>query len=242
MATLALLADAISKQNFKQDLPPVCDPIRKQEADPLFACFFFWLSRLSVWKERLHPFGEFLRRNLPVRAFVPFSDRLIAPGIEVFFFDLFDLHARGVPLVVFAVDRDCLIIRVARFVVFLCCELLAGLRSALNDAITIVRVVVAFHNEVFAAALALAEAYILLQNLCKLQLQNLFDRAKSISDANESWHTYKKMQIIRFDMKLLCKFFFCFVGVAAFCVVKSLPNILRLHTIRHFLFNSHMVK
>jgi hypothetical protein len=73
----------------------------------LYAVRFLFISslRLSVREGCLHPVDEFLQSDLAVGAFVPLDNGLVAPFLEVLFFDLADLEPGRIALVILTVDR-----------------------------------------------------------------------------------------------------------------------------------------
>ena len=154
---------------------------------------FFGLSPKSVLftfpfpirEVRFHPFDILLRRDFAVVTFVTLGDRLIAPLVKIIFFQLMNSYSGGVAFVVFIVNRNRLIVGDFRFVVLQSGKLLAGSGFSLGYAVAVVRVVIAFHNKVFAAALALSEADVLLQHFCQLQLQHIFNGTANISCADK---------------------------------------------------------
>ena len=110
-------------------------------------------SLFAVREVRFHPFDILLRRDFAVVAFVTLGDRLIAPLIEFVLFQLMNSYSGGVALVVFVVDRNRFVVGDFCLVVLQSGKLLAGSGFALGYAVAIVRVVIALHNKVFAAAL-----------------------------------------------------------------------------------------
>ena len=154
---------------------------------------FFGLSPKSVLftfpfpirEVRFHPFDILLRRDFAVVAFITLGDCLIAPLVEFVLFQLMNSYSGSVAFVVFVVNRNRLIVGDFRLVVLQRGKLLAGSGFSLGYAVAVVRVVIAFHNKVFAAALALSEADVLLQHFCQLQLQHIFNRTANISCADK---------------------------------------------------------
>lgn len=69
------------------------------------------------------------------------------------FLNLAHLYLGGVAFVILVVDRNRLVVRDFRLVILDGGKLLAGTGLTFCDAVTVIRVVFAFHDEVFAAAL-----------------------------------------------------------------------------------------
>ncbi len=129
----------------------------------------------AVREVRFHPFDIFLRRYFAVITFITLGDCLITPLVKFVLFQLMNPHTGGIALVVFVVDWNRLIVGDFRLVVFQRGKLLAGSGFSIGYAAAVVRVIIALHNKVFAAALALSEADVLLQHFCQLQLQHIFN-------------------------------------------------------------------
>ena len=150
---------------------------------------FFGLSPKSVLftfpfpirEVRFHPFDILLRCDFTVITFITLGDCLIAPLVEFVLFQLMNSYSGSVAFVVFVVNRNRLIVGDFRLVVLQRGKLLAGSGFSLGYAVAVVRVVIAFHNKIFAAALALSEADVLLQHFCQLQLQHIFNGTAYIS-------------------------------------------------------------
>ena len=139
----------------------------------------------AVREVRFHPIYILLQRDFAVAAFVTLGDRLIAPLVKFVLFQLMNPHTGGIALVVFVVDWNRLIVGDFRLVVLQRGKLLAGSGFSLGYAVAVVRVIITFHNKVFAATLALSEADVLLQHFCQLQLQHIFNRTANISCADK---------------------------------------------------------
>ena len=154
---------------------------------------FFGLSPKSVLftfpfpirEVRFHPFDILLRCDFAVVAFITLGDCLIAPLVEFVLFQLMNSYSGSVAFVVFVVNRNRLIVGDFRLVVLQRGKLLAGSGFSLGYAVAVVRVIITFHNKVFAAALALSEADVLLQHFCQLQLQHIFNGTANISCADK---------------------------------------------------------
>ena len=154
---------------------------------------FFGLSPKSVLftfpfpirEVRFHPFDILLRCDFTVITFITLGYRLIAPPVEFVLFQLMNPHTGGIALVVFVVDWNRLIVGDFCLVVFQSGKLLTGSGFSLGYTVAVVRVVIALHNKVFAATLALSEADVLLQHFCQLQLQHIFNGTTYISCADK---------------------------------------------------------
>ena len=154
---------------------------------------FFGLSPKSVLftfpfpirEVRFHPFDILLRCDFTVITFITLGDCLIAPLVEFVLFQLMNSYSGSVAFVVFVVNRNRLIVGDFRLVVLQRGKLLAGSGFSLGYAVTVVRVIITFHNKVFAAALAFSKADVLLQHFCQLQLQHIINGTANISCTNK---------------------------------------------------------
>ena len=91
------------------------------------------------------------------------------------------LNPRGIPLIILTVDWQSLVLCHFLFVVFLCGEFLTASRFAVRNSVAVAGVVVAFHNKILAAPLALSEANVILKHLAQLKLKNFLRGRKAVS-------------------------------------------------------------
>ena len=154
---------------------------------------FFGLSPKSVLftfpfpirEVRFHPFDILLRCDFTVITFITLGDCLIAPLVEFVLFQLMNSYSGSVAFVVFVVNRNRLIVGDFRLVVLQRGKLLAGSGFSLGNAVAVLGIIITLHNKIFAAALALSEADVLLQHFCQLQLQHIFNGTANISCADK---------------------------------------------------------
>ena len=130
----------------------------------------------------------FFHRDLTGRAVVAQSNGLILPLFEISFLDLLDSYSGSISFVVSIVNWDCFITGNLGFVVFGGGKLLTVTSFSFGNPVAVIGIVVALHNEIFAAALAFAEAYICFQHFRKLQFQNICYSSKLILDIQKMWN------------------------------------------------------
>ncbi len=91
-------------------------------------------------------------------------------------------------------------------IVLLSSQSLADLSFSRLNAVTILRVIIAFHDEVAPAPLALAEPHILFQHFRKFQLQNVGSGMKLVFDIDKAGKTELRHQGIQLHAVTLGKF------------------------------------
>ena len=73
---------------------------------------------------------------------------------KIILFNLSYTNTGGIAFIILLIQRNGGIVCRFLFVIFLCCKLLAVAGFTLYNAVTVIGVIVAFHNEIFATALA----------------------------------------------------------------------------------------
>ena len=110
---------------------------------------------LIVREAALKPFFKFRKGDLTVGAFGTLCNCLILPLFEIGFFNLPYTDTGDITLIILLIQRNGGIVRHFLFVVFLCGKVLAVTGFALVNAVALISLVVALHNEILSAAFAL---------------------------------------------------------------------------------------
>ena len=133
-----------------------------------------------IRKAPFKPLLVLLGGYLACGAAVALGDGGVSPRPKIAFLDLPRLHPCGVALVVAAVERQSLIAGGSELIFLARSQLLTGSRFAVGNSVAVIRVVIAFHDEIFSASLAFFESDVVFEHFRELKFQNLRGRAELI--------------------------------------------------------------